>query len=739
MDTYQLMYILFLVGLLSLCYVLGKRNDAFRKLSIILYIVINFVYLVWRSLYTLPALGWFSLLAGLFLLFTEFAGFTQGIVTGLLFWSKNKRIKIPMSKLEKLPTVDVLIATYNEPTDLLKRTIVATQLIDYPKELLTIYICDDGKREDVRRLCADLSINYLVRNSNDHAKAGNLNHALTCSNGEIVVTMDADMIPRANFLKETLGHFSNKETAFVQAPQAFYNDDPFQFNLFAVDNINNEQDFFMRLLESGKDRFNATMYVGSNALFRRYSLEKIGGFATGVITEDMATGMLLQAEGWETVFVNEVLAVGLAPETYKDLLKQRDRWCRGNIQVFRKWNPLKTKGLKPIQKLLYMDGIHYWFFGIHKIIYLLAPILYLVFGIIVLQAEFLELLTFWLPAFLSSQVFASLIANKKRTSMWTHIYDIALAPSMAWAILSELFLKKSRVFNVTRKGIQTNARQFLWRSSLFHIVLLILSVIGILRGSVGLFSEELVHLQANSIYINLFWMFYNTIGILVVMLIFFERPRYRSTERFSSTLKGQIRADHPVQARIEDINEKGARLIVDKTSIKDKMETIQLAIDDGPVFNCTVRWIDSKEKDLIEIGLEFEDVSIEGYRFIIKEIFSNPINHIGDKDYYRAGLIPISLRFLRQTKKEPLSKRRLSVREPIRSNGILTINNLRYNFAFIDAGPEGAQIKTKVNLNEGDRIQLEAPSENIFKKSAEVRWVKRRSGRRRIGLRFVDD
>ncbi|PFA51551.1 glycosyltransferase family 2 protein, partial [Bacillus cereus] len=131
--------------------------------------------------------------------------------------------------------------------------------------------------------------------------------------------------------------------------------DPFQYNLFFEDNIANEQDFFMRQLEEGKDRFNATMYVGSNALFRRTALEEIGGFATGVITEDMATGMLLQANKWETIFVNETLAVGLSPETFSDLLKQRDRWCRGNIQVVKKWNPFTIKGLSFMQRLLYAD------------------------------------------------------------------------------------------------------------------------------------------------------------------------------------------------------------------------------------------------------------------------------------------------------------------------------------------------------------------------------------------------
>ena len=39
----------------------------------------------------------------------------------------------------------------------------------------------------------------------------------------------------------------------------------------------------MRQLEEGKDRFNATMYVGSNALFRRTALEEIGGFATELL------------------------------------------------------------------------------------------------------------------------------------------------------------------------------------------------------------------------------------------------------------------------------------------------------------------------------------------------------------------------------------------------------------------------------------------------------------------------
>lgn len=94
-----------------------------------------------------------SLIAGGMLLFTEWMGYFQSVITSILFWKKNKRKKMFLSSFETLPTVDILIATYNEPVDLLKRTIVAAQLIDYPDNLYELLVCDDGRREDVRLLC----------------------------------------------------------------------------------------------------------------------------------------------------------------------------------------------------------------------------------------------------------------------------------------------------------------------------------------------------------------------------------------------------------------------------------------------------------------------------------------------------------------------------------------------------------------------------------------------------------
>ncbi len=739
MNTFHIIYLVVVALVLLISYRFSLTSPKARKLSITLFLVFQIIYLLWRTIYTLPSVGWLSLLVGLLLLLSEWGGFFQTIVSSLLFWKKHKRKEVPISALKSLPKVDIFIATYNESVDLLRRTIVATQLIDYPKDKVSILVCDDGRREDVRLLCEELNVRHITRPDNKHAKAGNLNHAMTVSSGEIIVTMDADMVPRSNFLNETLGYFSNERTGFVQAPQAFYNEDSFQYNLFAGDRINNEQDFFMRLIEEAKDRFNVTMYIGSNAVFRRSVLEEIGGFATGVITEDMATGMLIQANGWESVFVNKVLAVGLAPETYKDLLKQRDRWGRGNVQVMRKYNPLKLNGLTALQKLLYLDGVHYWFSGIYKLVFLLAPILYLVFGIFVLEAAFLELLVFWLPAFLSSQVFANLIYEKKRTVLWGHIYDIALAPSMAWAMISEVFFKKEFSFNVTRKGVYTNTRYFLWKSSWFHILLTLLSLIGITRGILAFVRPDLVSLEINSLYINLFWMLFNLLGLLVVMLIFFERPRYRSAERFKHPIETTIISESVIPATIIDLSETGGRISVAQEHLpkKDKQTLLLNLVDKDPI-ECEIRWVNPATNGKVDVGIRFIDLPPDSYRQIVKIIYADPTSSIGEKSNYKPGLFPIIGNFLRYSKKVPFTQRRLLLRNKIKVEGIVTINDLNYSASLVDISEGGTQIKTKVKLEKGDSVKLQAPSENIENKKGEIKWVNTRFGSVYAGIEFVD-
>ncbi|GJM69660.1 hypothetical protein HMSSN036_18760 [Paenibacillus macerans] len=169
----------------------------------------------------------------------------------------------------------------------------------------------------------------------------------------------------------------------------------------------------MRLIQSGRDRYNATIFVGSNAVFRRSALLDVGGFVTGTVTEDLATGMIIQAKGYDTYALNEVLALGLSSESISDQVKQRSRWARGTIQTMRKWNPLTIRGLSFMQRMLYLSNLLYWYFGFTRMVFILAPVCFFIFGTTSVETNLWQLMAFWLPYFLLSMTMLPMITGKR--------------------------------------------------------------------------------------------------------------------------------------------------------------------------------------------------------------------------------------------------------------------------------------------------------------------------------------
>ena len=438
---------------------------------------------------------------------------------------------IGLDVFDELPTVDILIATYNEPVNILENTIATASSQRYPQDKFKVYVCDDGDRQEVKELAEDYGAIWVRRDNNEHAKAGNLNNCLeNYASGDLFAVLDADMITKSTFLERMVGYFIDPDMAMVQAPQVFYNPDPFQNNLLMYSAIPNEQDFFMREVLTRRNEFNAVLNVGSNAIFRRSHVESIGWIPTGTITEDMATSMLLQAQGYTTLFINETLAMGLSPETFADYIKQRDRWCRGNIQVMKKWKPLRLKGLSFMQRLIYFDGVLYWFFGFQKLIYIIGPILLLLFGLPIYYSDVFTMLLFFVPMyFLTIEVF-SMFEHKTRTINWAHLYETALAPYLAFAALSELLFSNKMKFSVTPKGKKANQIAFQLSIAWPHIFMAALSLVALNYGIFHLLTDVIFMIPVYLV--NIFWLLYNLVGIVVALLLCFEQPRLRQSERF---------------------------------------------------------------------------------------------------------------------------------------------------------------------------------------------------------------
>lgn len=349
------------------------------------------------------------------------------------------------------PTVDVFVPTYSEPVEMLERTIIGCQAMDYPRK--TLWLLDDQRRPAMRALARRLGCRYLDRPDNAHAKAGNINHALARSGGELVLCLDADFIPTRDFLERTVGFFRDPQVAMVQTPQNFFNVDAVQRNLGLERALEDEQRLFFRALQPGRDAFNAIVCHGTSWVGRRSALEAIGGIPVETITEDWATSIRLQAAGYRLLYLNEALSAGMSADTCGEFVEQRSRWAQGTIQaLFAPTNPLTIPGLDWRQRVLHASGILYYSGSLSNLFNLLAPLPYLFLGVCIVRMSLPEMLFFRLPLTVGHYMLYSWLTLHNRLALWTDFYDAFLAPSMGFTVLRSFCRPFGRGFRVTDKA-----------------------------------------------------------------------------------------------------------------------------------------------------------------------------------------------------------------------------------------------------------------------------------------------
>jgi cellulose synthase (UDP-forming) len=276
----------------------------------------------------------------------------------------------PLHLHEELTTVDVFITTYGEDLEVVRRTIAAALSI---RGLHRTIVLDDGRSDEVRDLARELGAEYLRRDSNEHAKAGNINHALRHTDGEFFVLLDADFVPRPELLHELLPHFADPKVAFVQSPQVYGN----LRNLVAR-GAGFMQSVFYTLIQPGKNRFNAAFCVGTNVVFRRSAVEEVGGIYEQSKSEDIWTSILLHERGWRTVYTPQVLAIGDTPETIEAYTKQQQRWAQGGFEILLRHNPLsRRRQLTVDQRVQYLGSSAFYLTGVAPALLLLVPPLHI--------------------------------------------------------------------------------------------------------------------------------------------------------------------------------------------------------------------------------------------------------------------------------------------------------------------------------------------------------------------------
>lgn len=448
------------------------------QVVIIFILSVYLYYLVYRIRFTINP---DALFLSLSFFYADVHGFISIFLFAFQLW--NPRERKPPPALSNV-TVDIYIPTYNEDIPVIRKTVLGCAHVSYPH---TIYILDDGNRPELRKKAEEWGCAYISRKERTHAKAGNLNHALQLTRGEFLAILDTDCVPQPDFLAKTLGYFHDQKVAFVQTPHNYYNVDSFQFRISMEKRKSwTEQNLFYRLIMPGRDYWNSAFFAGTAAVFRKKALEDIGGFATGSITEDLHTTILLYARGWKGVYHNEVLSNELAAKDLKNYHVQQLRWAEGNMGMFFKCNPLFKKGLTIPQRICFSSTIFGWLFGFPKSIYLTVPSIAVFAGLNPIQSfdfAFIWRCVFFLVVLIAGFEFVTRGYGKIIYCECFTTMNFFVVIKAAFRSLFGLFGLKS-VFKVTGKGNNESASVF---GIVPQLIVFLLSCAGVIWGCLKIY------------------------------------------------------------------------------------------------------------------------------------------------------------------------------------------------------------------------------------------------------------
>ncbi len=640
----------------------GQGRLAAVRVLVALTVIAGGIYIGWRWLFSLNLEAWWIAIP---LVVAETYAFIDVCFFGMTLWRARTRPQ-PEPPAAGL-TVDVFITTYNEEVELVRATAEAAVRIRYPHRT---HILDDGDRPAMRALADELGVGYITRGPGWegrplHAKAGNLNNALMQTDGEFMLILDADQVPRPEILDRTLGYFRSRRVALVQTPQEFV-------NVPDHDPLGSQAPLFYGPIQQGKDGWNAAFFCGSNAVLRREALMQLGlsryvveveaaigealdgaarvlrrarrrpeardprvadaleriaaevaearsavrrsdeslsaitfrlqqsivaierelvaadlsmiaadlaaigelhtessadfdviadvgesvdtltarelsplgalasvrallrsidvdrgdeaqplmPLATISVTEDMATSMRLHAMGWGSVYHHETLADGLAPEDLGTMMKQRLRWAQGTVQVMLRENPLTQRGLRLPQRLMYFATMWSYFSGFAALAFFIAPMIFLIAGVLPVSSDALEFFLRFLPYLVISQLLF-LVASRGLSTWRGQQYSLALFPIWIRSVTSAIgnvWFGRPLGFVVTDKSGPAGrvSLRLVWPQLLVAVGLVVATVIGIVRLALGI-GEPI------GTAVNLGWVVFD----LIILSVLVHAVRYR--------------------------------------------------------------------------------------------------------------------------------------------------------------------------------------------------------------------
>lgn len=582
------------------------------------------LYLTWRIAFTMPLGGWDHAIAWTLVAF-EALPLVGLVLKSITLWNIDCHAPEPVVEPPNGMRVAVLIPTYNEPVEVLAPTIAAACALQPSHET---WVLDDGSRPWVAEMCASFGARFVTRAEHDHAKAGNMNHALDLMAAEeaagkdpidIIAVLDCDHVPLPTFLTATLGWFADEEIALIQGPQAFYNS-----GAFDDDGISGEQGLFFNVLMPSRNIPGAgPFWCGSTSLLRVKALREVGGVATETITEDMHTTLKLIRIGWKTVYHHQTLAVGLAPATADQYLLQRRRWGMGAMQILtyeRLWAAKSWMTWRNFHE--YLNGTLWWLEGIATLVAFFVPMAVMISGAQTSTAGPVEFTLafgamFWIRLWGAKRLMRHQIHWP--TAFALRIFRVPVGMACLWWLVS----RKTLEFQVTPKG----AAELRLRGRAPRILLVLIFIVAaiILYATAGVLGWVPWRTSPGSTIAAGVWLVLagvvlvlGTLRIRAAEFATSRRSAHRVTVNLPVTLEG-------VPGELLDISMGGAAVRVGADALPEAGR-VHLALPGAEPIALDIVRVWSTSRDCRMASLRVRDGDWAAYRGLALWLFHTPDN-----------------------------------------------------------------------------------------------------------------
>jgi cellulose synthase (UDP-forming) len=180
-----------------------------------------------------------------------------------------------------------------------------------------------------------------------------------------------------------------------------------------------------------------------------------------------------------------------------------------------------------------LSATSHFLYGYPRLVYAIAPTLFLLFGVNSVQGLGIETLAYAVPHIILSLGTNYIIYKHVRFSFWNEIFEFVMSFQAGWVTLLALLNPKLGSFNVTDKGGNISKRTFDWRSMRALAIVVALVIFSLLAVPYWLLLRPE---DWQAVLVNTMWSGFNLILLVAALLVGFEQPQIRTAHRLQRHL-----------------------------------------------------------------------------------------------------------------------------------------------------------------------------------------------------------